>query len=315
MNTSTQPRKPYSASAVSNPVPSLRAVVIAGVRSVAGGGSFFDGSVYGYEDAPIEHARFLWNFGDGTTAEGQRVFHVYAYPGRYVVMLDASSGIQSGTARFTLSVVAPSLRLLTEPDGSLMVCNDASEELDLGNWVLARGGERFVIPQGTVLEAGGSVRFAPAILGLPSGDSAELLFANGQRAALGGLDTHAEGITYAPAPVPQTHASGASAPSASGAVPAQAAVAATANLAASAASADSSAVPVPLWASVVGLVALLGMGAAGTFYLRLPVARAAEQGSTASGDAAARVDDETAALAAEFEIIDATPVEEDGLSR
>src|SRR3990167_1107385 len=51
----------------------------------AGGGSFFEAQVYGAESLPIAGARFMWNFGDGATAEGARVFHTYAYPGRYSV--------------------------------------------------------------------------------------------------------------------------------------------------------------------------------------------------------------------------------------
>lgn len=73
-----------------------------------------------------DDALFVWDFGDGTTAEGQRVEHVYATPGQYDVMLsviheDGSTAAAAARADvedpllLDLSVVGG--QVLAEPSG------------------------------------------------------------------------------------------------------------------------------------------------------------------------------------------------------
>src|SRR3989344_592105 len=47
----------------------------------------FDGRAYNRQKEILNNTRFLWNFGDGATAEGQTVLHHFEYPGRYAVIL------------------------------------------------------------------------------------------------------------------------------------------------------------------------------------------------------------------------------------
>ena len=66
--------------------PAITTLIAVDGRVTAGGGSYFSAVAYGAQGDPIlNNTRFIWNFGDGVTAEGTRVFHVYAYPGRYAV--------------------------------------------------------------------------------------------------------------------------------------------------------------------------------------------------------------------------------------
>ncbi len=292
---------PFSAA----PVPSLTVRITTDPRATAGAGSVFEGQAYGVEDLPIENARYVWNFGDGATAEGMSVFHTYAYPGKYTLVLVAASGMLSGRAKMVVEAVSSRVRLLAESDGSLALHNDSGAELAVGYWTLKRGSGSFAIPEGTLIAAGGGVRFSPAILGLPPG-KAELFYPNGSLAAREAMSAHAEGITYLPASQVRAGARSAAPVAKADAAPEE-----PERLAApvsQAAAATGSGFSTPLWGSAVGLVALITLGVAATLYGRLPLP------ASAAG-AALSPREETVALAREFEIVDVTPVEEEDPSR
>ena len=149
----------------------------------AGGGSFFEARVYGAENLPIDGARFMWNFGDGTTAEGQRVFHTYSYPGRYSVLVTAAYNYSSAMSRTAVDAVAAALSLIAEGDGSLVIRNLSKNDLDIGRWSLNESGKQFVIPEDTLVLGGEGVRFAPGITGLSGSPSATVLYPNNVLAA------------------------------------------------------------------------------------------------------------------------------------
>ena len=52
----------------------------------------FEGSAVGTDEKELTGARFLWNVGDGSLKHGQKVEHVFAHPGEYVVVLDVAAG-------------------------------------------------------------------------------------------------------------------------------------------------------------------------------------------------------------------------------
>lgn len=305
--TQIQTQTQNSASSGGAPVPSLTVRIVANARTTAGAGSVLRGEAYGTEDELIESARYLWNFGDGTAAEGAAVFHTYAYPGKYMLVLTAASGMLSGSAKLLIEVSSAQVRLVAEGDGSLTLHNDAKEELSVGQWMLKRGGETFVLPPGMLIAAGGGVRFSPSLLGLPSGKEAELLYPNGSVAAHESLNPHAQGITYVPAS--QARASGTASPAASASasaadVPGEERMAGPVS---ELAAAGASGFPVSAWGSALGLLALITLGVSATLYGRLPVP------STGAEPFSPR--EETAAIAREFEIIDVTPVEDEDPSR
>lgn len=66
---------------------------------VAGAGVLFEGAALGFKEEPLENARYLWNFGDGSFAEGKNVRHFYKYPGEYIAVLDVASGQYSASDR------------------------------------------------------------------------------------------------------------------------------------------------------------------------------------------------------------------------
>ena len=150
----------------------------------AGGGSFFEAQAYGADTVPIvSGARFIWNFGDGAAAEGGRVFHTYAYPGRYSVLVTAAYNYSSAMNRMEVDAVAAAVSLGAQGDGSLLIRNLSKNDLQIGLWSLSDSGASFVIPEDTLVFAGEGVRFSSSITRLAGTPAAELLYPNGALAA------------------------------------------------------------------------------------------------------------------------------------
>lgn len=247
-----------------------------------GGGSYFSGAAFGTQGLPLQNVRYVWNFGDGTIAEGQTVFHAYAYPGVYVLSLDVASGFSAGLARVSVEAVAAQVALVAEADGSLSVCNNSSKDVDIGLWTLANGSSSFIIPKNTMVLAHSGVRFSFAVTRVVGDTNAKLLYPNGAVAALAdpsadsplrGQAIAVAGVSSASTPaVPQaTRAQtaglvlgvqsekAASQPTASASDPAPAPAAV--------AGAEGGA-GVPMWSWFLGLAGLLVLGLSGVWFVR-----------------------------------------------
>lgn len=152
-------------------------------NAVTGADVLFEARALGFKKEPLPQARYLWSFGDGASAEGARVLHVYHYPATYVVLVEASSGEWSATDRTEIAVATPELfipRLKAGPDGFIELQNSGSDDLDLSRWFLKSGSQFFTFPKGTILPAQKTVPFAAAITRLSADQNdAALLYPNG----------------------------------------------------------------------------------------------------------------------------------------
>ncbi|HEY6018659.1 MAG TPA: helix-hairpin-helix domain-containing protein [Candidatus Paceibacterota bacterium] len=248
--------------------PVITAKITTDAKAVVGAGTILNGSAYNSAGEPlVANVRYMWNFGDGTTAEGQQVIHTYRYPGAYSVELNIGYNYSSAMARLKLPVIQPTINLVAEGDASLTVYNQTADDIDVGGWSivdpsagLGTGGttKTFVIPADTVVLAGEGVRFGAAATGLPGSRSAMLLYPNGTQAASAvvGKSSPLRGERITPAPIaPAT----VSAPAQPAVIPTT-----TPNMAA-AATAPASGQPMS-WFPFGGLVALLAVGGAGAWY-------------------------------------------------
>ncbi len=163
--------------------PSIMVDITADARQMAGGGSYFSAAAYGLEGAPLPGARFMWNFGDGATAEGARVLHTFSYPGRYSVSATAAYSYSAGVSRIVVEAISAAATLEAPGDGSLLIRNRSSKEINIGLWSLVDGGKSYSIPESTFILAGEGVRFASAITGLSGSPAAALLYPNSMPAA------------------------------------------------------------------------------------------------------------------------------------
>ena len=130
--------------------------------------------------------RFLWNFGDGRTAEGESVLHHFEYPGRYAVVLNIAENRDAASDRIIVTAEPAKLALTAFSDGSIMIGNSAGRDLDLSRWIVRSFGRSFVLPQGSIILAGESLRMGEKILGFRSSPETELDYPNGALALRAG---------------------------------------------------------------------------------------------------------------------------------
>ncbi|HCR93276.1 MAG TPA: hypothetical protein DIU47_05000 [Candidatus Pacebacteria bacterium] len=141
---------------------------------IVGGTTTFSGRVWGLKKEPIENARMLWNFGDGSTSEGKTVAHTYRYTGTYIITLDASSGYYSASDRVTIEVVSADVIISSIGDSKssfVELYNKSPYELDLSFWSIRAGNLTFIIPEHTFVAAGAKIKFAREVTGLPAATS------------------------------------------------------------------------------------------------------------------------------------------------
>jgi PKD repeat protein len=137
----------------------------------------FSGHALGLYDESLPYATHRWNFGDGTTAEGSGVSHVYRFSGEYTVTLEAFYGSLKNSDRITVAVSDPDAvitRVATGTAGFIEISNPSGREIDLAGWSLvmpmsaATSGKKFFFAQNTILLSGKSVRFPNMVTQLGS---------------------------------------------------------------------------------------------------------------------------------------------------
>ena len=162
----------------------------------------FLGRAYNRKKETISgHIRFLWNFGDGRTAEGQSVMHHFEYPGRYVVVLNIAENTEAASDRLIVTAEPARLAFAALPDGSVVIQNNAGRDLDLSGWIVRSFGRSFVVPKDSIILAGESLRIGDKTLGFRSSPDPELDYPNGAPALqAGAASTESKPEESKPAP-------------------------------------------------------------------------------------------------------------------
>ena len=164
------------------PVQTLFADAGADRTEIVGADIAFSGRAYLRNQDVIANVRYHWNFGDGTTAEGESVMHRFAFPGRYVVTLTVAQDKNAGSDRVIVTAEPARLAFAAYADGSAGILNTAGRELDLSRWIIRSGVQQFVIPEGSLILPGSEMRLPQSTLGFWSGPQTELQYPNGVRA-------------------------------------------------------------------------------------------------------------------------------------
>lgn len=150
----------------------------------AGAEEKFSGQALGLKKEPLDGARYIWSFGDGSRGEGQNVLHTYKYPGEYIVMLDVVSGKYTAIDRLVAKVVPNSLKISGVNNDFAQIINSSNSEINVSNWFIRSDGKNFKIPETTLIKAGGNIAIPNSISGLKTGFNIplELLYPNGSLA-------------------------------------------------------------------------------------------------------------------------------------
>lgn len=163
--------------------PQIFAFITGDKSAIVGVESIFKGSTFGLDKKPIENARYLWSFGDGTVKEGQTVAHEWRMPGSYLVVLEVSSGEFNASNRQKVSVATANVsisKIESGKSGSIAVKNSLADDVNISRWGLRSKEQTFTFPSPTIILAGATVYFANDTTGLdPDPSATELLYPNG----------------------------------------------------------------------------------------------------------------------------------------
>lgn len=147
--------------------------------AVVGADVKFSGQALGLEKEPLENARYLWNFGDGSLKEGQNVLHYYNYPGEYIVVLDVSSGKYSASDRSIIKIIPNQLIISEANQNYIKLHNGSSVELDISDWFLRTENNLFKFPVNTFIKANKDLIIDSSVSGFKTeNQKAELLYPN-----------------------------------------------------------------------------------------------------------------------------------------
>jgi competence protein ComEA len=167
---------------------------------VVGADTEFRARAYNEEREIVERARFSWNFGDGSTAEGPLVLHHFAYPGRYVVVLTIAEERNTASDRIVVTAEPANLSFSVLSDGGVAVENRGGNDIDLSRWLVYSSDRQFFIPENTTVLAGQTVRISQQTLGFFANTGTELRYPNGTFALHAGEGMSAESSMQVPVP-------------------------------------------------------------------------------------------------------------------
>lgn len=149
---------------------------------IVGADASFSGKSLGLKKEPLDNARYLWNFGDGSYAEGQNVKHTYKYPGGYIVVLDISSGKFSASDRLNVKAVPSELQIIEANKNFIKIKNRASVLIDISGWFLRNNGSIFKFMESSFIAAGAELSISSEvskIIFTGNEQTAEILYPNG----------------------------------------------------------------------------------------------------------------------------------------
>ncbi len=262
---------------VAAPLPQVFADAGGDRTVIVGAGTKFVATAYDRSKDVINYAKFFWNFGDGTTAEGPWVLHHFSYPGRYAVELTITNTSLRTTSRITVTASPASVSLMLLPQGGVAVENNSGRDLDLSLWVIKQGESAFTLPEHSSVLSGSSINISAATLGFVA-NNAKLYYPDGSEVVLqveavesvpaptAAAEQAAEELVYAPLIVPTAYIEEPISliPEASS-TPEVLSEPAAPELAASAATSEA---VLPLWTALAGLGGIAGLGVASVWAVR-----------------------------------------------
>lgn len=206
---SSVPPSAYSAPAVES---KIKVYGGTDISAVAGSSVVFNASAEDFSGQPLDGARFLWNFGDGTYQEGRSVTHIFRYPGKYTAVVDASAGMNAASDRVTVSVIEnpviiseimPSQAkgffaslVSSDHGGWVEFYNEMNSTVDIsGIGITFDDAHTFFFPAHSTIAGHSVVVIGDATLGfdVPKKGFIKILYANGSLMAVTAFDAAAVG--------------------------------------------------------------------------------------------------------------------------
>lgn len=190
---------------VAPPAPSVYADAGGDRTVIVGADVEFDASAYDKDQNVLDPGttRFLWNFGDGSTAEGDSVLHHFSYPGNYAVILEIANNKNAASAQLTVTAQPAALSFSLLQDGGVGIQNLAGHDLDLSGWMVRQDASSFaaqlILPDHSKVLSGSSMQISPQTLSFRASSSTMLEYPNGTLAlAMGESSAASNAVQAAP---------------------------------------------------------------------------------------------------------------------
>lgn len=165
------------------PTPAIEARAGSDRTAVTGAPVDFTGTAIGLLKEPIDNARFWWNFGDGSAADGKDVSHIFRAPGTYTAGLHVSSGVYAASDYTTVTVISNKVAILEVAGGEqgfIRMRNGSEATVDIGGWMIAAGdGRKFVLPPHTLIRGKSDVALTHTVTGLSDAGPLSVHFPDG----------------------------------------------------------------------------------------------------------------------------------------
>ncbi|MDB5266871.1 MAG: Lamin globular tail-like protein [Parcubacteria group bacterium] len=120
------------------------------------------------------YMNFKWSFGDGAIGYGSQISHSYAYPGEYVVVLNASSLGGQAVSRASVKVMPVQFSITVATPERVEITNQSKSEVNLFGRALVTSGKTFVFPEDTILKAGQKISFSSSVTGIQPSDATKV---------------------------------------------------------------------------------------------------------------------------------------------
>jgi len=164
--------------------PTIKAKILADPSAFAGQPVEFLVDVK-YGSLTYATGKCFWNFGDGTSMEGnvgfQKFTHIYYYPGEYKVLLEyyRSNGSLTVDASDEVVIkVVPTTVLISKvgdaKDFFVELSNNSNYEIDISKWRLEANGKIFAFPRNTVIMSKKQITVSSRLTGFVLGDEKNL---------------------------------------------------------------------------------------------------------------------------------------------
>lgn len=135
---------------------------------VAGADTLFEGKALGLKKEPLDNARYTWTFGDGSSKEGQKVSHLFKYPGEYIVYLNVSSGYFSAPDQVMAKVIKNEMKTIEANNNYIKIKNDSNITINLSGWFLKYDNIVFAFPENSFIKASGELSIPSSITKIDS---------------------------------------------------------------------------------------------------------------------------------------------------
>ena len=183
-NGSTSSNIPASSSSKEIILPRIYAEAGENRTAISGADVVFSGVGYGYKKEILDKANYLWNFGDGAFGTVEKVTHAYVYPGIYIVSLNVSSGKDSASDYFTMTVIPNELVISSVNENYIAIKNGSPIRLDISKWIIETLGKKFIFPEGAFIKEKTEIFIPSSISSLlpKGGESVSFLYPNAKLA-------------------------------------------------------------------------------------------------------------------------------------